>query len=98
MKQHMLKVFKLTDSQKADETPVYVMKDGKLFRTAFHPDGWSDLPDYNLGNDGRVYRTENHPDGSHDLPDYEFRHDMKLYRTSSHPGGKLKTPEFKIND
>lgn len=98
MKQHMLKLFKLTDKEEMSDTPVYTLKEGKFFRTAFHPNGWSDSPDYDLGNDGRIYRTENHPNGFGDLPDYEFGKDRKLYRTPSHPEGIRQTPEYEIND
>lgn len=98
----MLKVMKVTDKGGKDrptaDTPVYILKDGKFFRTAFHSDGWSDQPDYLLGSDGRIYRTKNHPNGLGEMPDYEFGKDKKLYRTPDHPEGKLKTPEFEIND
>ena len=34
------KLFKLSDNASQD-LPVYVLRDGNLFRTAFHPQGWS---------------------------------------------------------
>ena len=102
MKQHTLKVFpvleKERDSRLKADMPVYIVKDGRFFRTAYHPQGWSQTPDYRLGSDGRIYRTKNHPEGSSDQPDYEFGRDSKLYRTISHPKGLSDLPEFKIND
>ncbi len=98
MKQHMLKLFKLTDNKRTADTPVYVLKDGQLFRTVYHPDGWSDRPDYHLGTDGKIYRTENHPHGLGEMPDYKFGTDRKLYRTISHPDGINPTPDFELND
>ncbi len=104
----MLKIFLVTNAQDIneirkqvpdiDDTPVYILKDGKFFRTAFHPSGWSDMPDYDLGNDGLIYRTVNHPDGFGDLPDYEFGRDKKLYRTHNHPKGTRETPEYEVRD
>ena len=94
----MLKVFTLTQTDKNDDTPVYILTDGKFFRTAFHPDGWSDQPDYDLGDDGRIYRTKSHPKGFSKLPDYSFGKDRRLYRTADHPDGKSDAPEFVIQD
>lgn len=97
MQHHTLKIFSTVMSAE-DRTPVYVLTDGKVFRTAFHPNGWSDKPDYDLGQDGLFYRTAYHPDGIGQLPDYEFGKDRKLYRTSTHPQGRIEGPEFEIND
>ena len=98
MKEHTLKIFKSEGRQKGADTPVYVLRDGKIFRTAFHPGGWSELPDYNLGQDGRIYRTHHHPNGPGLMPDYVFREDMKLYRTAAHPKGESVFPEFEVDD
>ena len=94
----MLKLFKLANRKRTADTPVYMLKDGQFFRTVYHPNGWSDQPDYDLGNDGKIYRTKNHPHGIGDLPDYEFGTDRKLYRTHTHPDGNWDMPEFEITD
>ncbi len=99
MRQHLLKIFKVTDNRNTEfAEPVYVMQDGKFFRTAFHPEGWSQHPDYDLGNDGKIYRTEYHHNGFGELPDYEFGKDMKLYRTENHPEGRQDFPDYQIRD
>ena len=98
MKQHMLKLFKLTGEQSTADTPVYMLKDGKLYRTVYHQDGWSDRPDYDLGNDGKIYRTENHPHGLGEEPDYEFGKDKRLYRTDNHPEGASLKPDYELMD
>jgi len=99
MKQHQLKIFKVSDKlQPKDQEPVYLIREGKFFRTVFHPRGYSNQPDYDLGNDGLIYRTENHPRGFGELPDYEFGKDMKLYRTINHPKGKTRIAEYMVTD
>lgn len=99
MKQHQLKIFRVsTPTSLNNREPIYLVREGKFFRTVFHALGYSDQPDYDLGNDGRVYRTENHPQGFGRLPDYEFGRDMKLYRTPNHPDGEKTTPEFEMAD
>ena len=99
MKQHQLKIFKVsTPTLLNNKEPLYLIQEGKFFRTVFHPNGHSEQPDYDLGNDGRIYRTENHPQGFGRLPDYEFGSDRKLYRTPNHPDGEKKTPEYEIAD
>ncbi|MCP4020711.1 MAG: hypothetical protein GY729_02615 [Desulfobacteraceae bacterium] len=97
MKQHTLKIFKVSGKNK-ENSPVYVLQDGKFFRTTFHPEGWSLLPEYGLGTDGKVYRTEHHTMGTGKTPDYEFKKDMMIYRTPNHPDGALDKPEYKIYD
>lgn len=100
MKQHALKICRIAakDEKGNDHTPVYILVDGKFFRTAFHPRGWSELPEYDLRTDGRIYRTKNHPKGMGESPDYEFGRDMKLYRTPQHPEGQMQAPEFEVSD
>lgn len=96
---YAMKLFKVSDKDGVEsEVPQYVMKDGKLFRTAFHPRGWSDTPDYDMGNDGRFYRTGSHELGQGELADYEFGKDMKIYRTQDHPDGALDLPEYMIKE
>lgn len=98
MKQHVLKVFRIDDQKVNKNNPVYTLVDGKLFRTTFHPEGWSDLPDYDLHSSGGMYRTVNHPKGPADIPDYEIDKEMRLFRTPNHPDGQQNTPEFMICD
>jgi len=98
MKEPMLKVFQAGAKGLVHGEPVYLVRDGQFFRTAFHPDGWSELPDYDLGTDGRVYRTTNHPRGLSPNPDYAFGRDRKLYRTPDHPSGKSGVPEYEIGE
>ena len=78
--------------------PVFIIQDGKVFRTIYHPTGWSSLADYELKNDGKIYRTPHHDRGPGNSPDYEFRGDKKLYRTESHPDGPQDWPEFELFD
>jgi len=93
--EHLPKLFKTSSTYKY---PVYVIKGGKLFRTVFHPDGWSGKPDYELGKDGKLYRTEHHELGVDSNPDYEFGDDNKIYRTEYHPKWNGKVPEYEIRD
>ncbi len=78
--------------------PVFIIQDGKVFRTVYHPAGWSSLADYELKADGKIYRTPNHGLGPGASPDYEFRGDKKLYRTESHPDGPHDLPEYELFD
>ncbi len=77
--------------------PVYTIVDGKLYRTVYHPSGWSQYCDYELRDDGRIYRSEHHPRGASDAPEFEFRGDGKLYRIVSGKGGKT-LPEYELSD
>ena len=77
-----------------DQEPDYLINDGRFFRTTAHPSGWSDLPDYYLGDDGKVYlETE-----SSGVPAYEFREGGRLFRSSGHPDGPADEPEFELRD
>jgi len=95
----MIKILS-TKGQSTEKSPepVFVIRDGKLFRTIYHPDGWSDNADYELKDDGMIYRTFHHQLGHGDLPDYEIRKDKKLYRTADHPEGLKEIPEFELRD
>lgn len=93
--EHLPKIFRTSSTY---PYPVYVLKDGKLFRTIFHPNGWSDNPDYELGNDGKFYRTEYHELGINLKPDYEFGKEKKICRTLNHPNKDINIPEYEIRD
>ena len=95
MMDHIPKIFKALSTFKY---PMYVLKNGELYRTVFHPDGWSDEPDYIFGSDGKFYRTEYHELGINPLPDYEFGKEQKIYRTENHPQGRTLSPEYEIRD
>lgn len=97
MKNHVVRIFKITDKGgREGDTPVYVIKDGWFFRTVFHPGGWSEEPDYRFDKDGKIYRIGK--DTGDEGPDYEFGKDMKIYRTQNHPGGKMNGPEYEVAD
>jgi len=71
MKEHYLKIFRLANvSSGQEQFPDYVLRDGRLFRTAFHPKGWSEYPDYMFNQDGKIYRTAYHEQGPGVDPDY----------------------------
>jgi hypothetical protein len=96
---YMIKVYAISDGEGIDgQTPVYVITDGKLFRTVNHLLGWSEVPDYEMRSDGRLYRTEYHRQGKGSLPDYEFRKDQMIYRTNDHPDGRMDQPVFVVYD
>jgi hypothetical protein len=96
---YMIKVYAISDGEGIDgQTPVYVITDGKLFRTVNHLLGWSEVPDYEMRSDGRLYRTEYHRQGKGSLPDYEFRKDQMIYRTNYHPDGRMDQPVFVVYD
>ena len=80
------------------DAPVYVIRDGKFYRTVHHPSGWSETPDYEIGTDGKVYRTAHNQMGPAEAPDYEFRKDQHLYRTRFHPAGAETAPEYLLMD
>ncbi|MFH1155251.1 MAG: hypothetical protein V1793_15680 [Pseudomonadota bacterium] len=99
MKHHVLTVFATSSDPSASEKlPLYVLRDGNLYRTAFHPKGWSEHPDYEFKSDGHLYRTPCHELGVGLAPDYTFGRDQKLYRTHNHPDGRSCTPEYEIQD
>ncbi len=95
---HHPKLFRASDQRLSNPHPVYILKEGKLYRTAFHQKGWAEQPDYDFGNDGKFYRTEFHEQGFGKLPDYEFGKDGKIYRTENHPAGGSDTPDFFVQD
>ena len=78
--------------------PVFIIQDGKVFRTVYHPAGWSSLADYELKADGKIYRSIHHGLGPGEMPDYEFRNDRRLYRTINHPEGPSEFPEYELYD
>ncbi len=84
--------------QNDDMLPVFVITDGRLYRTVNHREGWAADPDYEMHPDGRFYRTRHHRNGPGSKPDYEFRQDQLLYRTPFHPDGQIDRPEFAIYD
>lgn len=99
MKNHVMKIFKMTDQGgREGDAPVYVIQDGQFFRTVFHPVGWSEMPEYRFDYDGKIYRIDENTGNRADLPDYEFGRDMKIYRTQNHPGGRVNFPEYEVVD
>jgi len=99
MKYHFPKIFKLSDKPSSTvRFPVYILRNGKLYRTIFHPKGWSDHPVYKFEDEGKLYRTEYHELGFGLHPDYEFGRDRKIYRTKNHPDGKADMPDYEIQD
>ncbi len=84
-------------SSKSGESPDYVIRDGKLYRTVSHPDGWSDQPDYEIRSDGKIYRILTDAIRTPDAPFYEFHH-ILIYRTAAHPDGLSKEPDYYISD
>ncbi|MBI9090616.1 MAG: hypothetical protein JEZ12_15475 [Desulfobacterium sp.] len=96
---HVMKINRACAPGAATGTfPIYTMRDGFLFRTVGHPMGWSEHPDYRLGEDGKLYRTKYHLHGMGRLPEYEFGKDGKLYRTENHLEGRGSEPDFEIVD
>lgn len=99
VKRVQTKIYSLSPQMiKNADMPVYTLTDGCLYRTAFHPLGWSELPDYVLEKDGKIYCTDHHPAGCGRMAAYEFRGDRKLYRLTTHPQGKEDTPDFELRD
>jgi hypothetical protein len=95
----MVQVYAVSeDLGKNGLAPVYMVTDGKLYRTVNHYRGWSAQPDYELRGDGRLYRTRHHFRGEGALPDYEFRQDQLIYRTRNHPEGWTDQPVFAVYD
>ncbi len=93
------KIFKTPHHHTADTIePVYTIRDGEFYRTISHPHGWSENPDYRLGDDGKLYRTGHHRLGRSELADYEFRNSRYLYRTINHPDGTIDDPEYELRD
>ena len=99
LKQHMPKLYTFgeTDISKQD-LPVYVIRDGKFFRTIHHPNGWSENPDFELKPDGKIYAGIEAANIENNVPYYEFRNDKKIYRADSHPDGPCEKPEYEIRD
>jgi len=76
--------------------PVFVMTDGKIYRTVNHPQGWAAHPDYEMKTDGCLYRTNYHPQGAGQQPDFKFGPDQLIYRTRHHPDGRHGEPVFAV--
>ena len=82
----MLKLFSVRDHSPWQlHEPVYVLRDGRFYRTVYHPAGWSEKPDYELRSDGRIYRTPYHKLGGSEVADYVIGEDRGLYRADGHP-------------
>ncbi len=96
MEQHP-KLFKMSQNSSPD-LPVYTLRDGKLYRTTFHTNGWSEHPDYSLKADGKFYRTQFHKLGAGLVPDYEFGRDRRVYQTQTHPLGSDHLPAYEIRE
>ena len=95
----MVQVYAVNENQgKNGLNPVYMISDGKLYRTVNHRLGWSEHPDYELHGDGHLYRTCHHAMGAGVLPDYEFKQDQLIYRTRNHPEGWTDQPVFAVYD
>jgi len=81
------------------DEPAYIIRDGKLFRTVFHPAGWSDAPEYELLEDGKIYRTGHHKLGASAQPDYVIGSDLGVYRSVGHPDSEApRMPDFVLMD
>ena len=92
----MAKVYRAQESGEA-VAPVYVIRDGRFYRTINHPAGWSDAAEYEIRRDGKVYLL-NEEDGTTDQTAvYEFK-DIMLYRTEAHPDGAKTQPDYYIMD
>ena len=95
LRQSPLKVFRAkTQPTTQSDAPVYLIQDGRFFRTIDHEQGWSEKPDYELKPDGLVYRTEFHPMGISKAGVYRFGKDGMLYPTEE----ETNLPEFQIKD
>ena len=95
----MIQIYAVGEDQAKDgKGPIYVVSDGKLYRTVNHIQGWSAEPDYEMRDDGRLYRTGHHTRGESGKPDYEFRQGQLIYRTRHHPQGSLEQPAFVVYD
>ena len=92
----MSKVYRTQESGEAD-APVYVIRDGRFYRTINHPAGWSDAAEYEIRSDGKVYRVEEEGNISGQTAVYEFR-EIMLYRTPAHPKGACERPDYYIYD
>ncbi|MDD9304449.1 MAG: hypothetical protein HUK40_19725 [Desulfobacter sp.] len=89
------KLFNLSD-KKSKDLPVYMLRDGHLYRTAFHPRGWSEHPQYCLERDGKFYRTQFHEKGFSSEPAYRFGKDQMIYRVA--PGNQTDRPIYQLKD
>jgi hypothetical protein len=86
-----------TQGAGAADAPDYVIRDGRLYRTVNHPDGWSDAADYEIRSDGKIYALGSGGDAASQAPVYEFR-EIMLYRTQDHPDGAGTNPDYYIFD
>jgi hypothetical protein len=84
--------------EKRPEKPVYVIEDGRLYRTVDHELGRSEDADYVLQADGMIYRTRHHPLGASDIPDFRMHPKGGVYRTLHHPNGPSMLPVYEIRD
>lgn len=94
----MAKIYRIIDGSRQPAEAVYVVYDGKLFRTVAHPEGWAEQAEYELGRDGKIYRCADGSVGLQDAPVYEFRGDGRLYRAAGHPQGAVDQAEYELQD
>lgn len=92
----MAKVYRTQDAGVAD-TPDYVIRDGRFYRTIHHPAGWSDTAEMEIRDDGNIYPLDTGGVIAGHPPIYEFR-EIMLYRTSAHPDGAGAAPDYYIFD
>jgi hypothetical protein len=92
----MHKLVQIADGRIDSDSPVFVIYDGRLYRTVNHPLGWAEKPDYEIRDDGRIYRTGHHRLGAGKTPDYEFHEDGCLYRSAHHPDGTSPQPTYAL--
>lgn len=95
----MYQIFRLpTHHLGASRHPDYTVTEGHFYPTINHPRGWSDKPEYQLGNDGKIYRSAHHPLGLGRAPDYEIGPDCLIYCTNNHPDGPLSAPQYELRE
>lgn len=97
MHQHHPKLFKLSGT-KSPDLPVYVLRDGFVYRTAFHDKGWSEHPVYRLDTDGKLYRTRFHERGTGREPDFEFGSNRLVYPARTGARDTPGLPVYELRD
>lgn len=75
--------------------PMYEVRNNQVFRTIYHPQGASVIPDFNIKG-GKVYTTETHSSGQAGNAWYQVKGNQ-LHNTSSHPEGIQSGPSFHMH-
>ncbi len=75
--------------------PQYEVRGNAIYRTAYHPEGRSALPDFKIKENNNVYATAYHSAGAQAVPWFQIRGN-NIHTTVHNPAGHQPLPVFKM--